>query len=62
MNHLPSRVCEVCQTCGKPIEWGSDVVAVRYGKIYRTVNHTGVSKNSVDYFHSGCSVAIGSKP
>lgn len=49
---------EVCQCCGEPIAWGSPVIAVRYGTIWATVNHTSVSKDRVDYFHQGCDVAI----
>ena len=49
---------EICQGCGKEIDWGSKIVAVRYGRIYSTVNHTGMSKERVDYFHDACEVGI----
>lgn len=45
---------ELCASCGKPIMWGSFVVAVRYGRIKAAVSHTSVSKDTVDYFHPGC--------
>jgi hypothetical protein len=45
---------EICQCCGKEIEWGSHVVAVRYGVIKAKVSHTAVTKGHVDYFHKEC--------
>ncbi|HKT21450.1 MAG TPA: hypothetical protein VJR06_02330 [Nitrososphaerales archaeon] len=55
---------EVCQSCGQDIAWDTDVIAVRYGKIRWTINHTAVSKERVDYFHDNgkCEVGIRTKP
>jgi hypothetical protein len=52
---------EICQSCGGPIQWGSEVIAVRYGRIHRAVTHTTVSKKRVDYFHASCSPAFAVK-
>jgi len=45
---------EVCQYCGEFISWGENVIAIRYGTITRSVRHTTVSKEKVDYFHWKC--------
>jgi hypothetical protein len=50
---------EVCQNCGRPIQWGGRVVAVRYGIIGKSAHpHTRVTKEREDYFHDGCEVGI----
>lgn len=54
---------EVCQYCGKPINFGSKVIAVRYGTIHKTAHpHTRVTKEREDYFHDGCRVAVSVTP
>ena len=47
----------ICQACGKPITWGSEVIAIRYGEISVNIgrtSHVGVTNQSSDYFHKQC--------
>ena len=46
---------ELCQTCGKLIEFGEDFVEVRYGKIQRSMVNQ-ISR--IDCFHKKCDKAF----
>ena len=51
---------EICQSCGEPIEWDEQVIAVRYGRIHETAHpHTRVTKDREDFFHARCHGGVG---
>lgn len=53
------KMKEICQGCGNEIEWGSKVIAVRYGIIIKA-KVTSVTKERVDYFHPDCHIGMSS--
>jgi hypothetical protein len=44
---------EICQACGKELNSGDKVIAVRYGLLWYK-KHTSISKARVDYFCYMC--------
>lgn len=48
----------VCQSCGKNIGPGDDMVEVRYGKMVATNKLDKLKPKRTDHFHKHCTVAI----
>jgi hypothetical protein len=49
----------ICESCGKEIDYGEEVICVEYGKLWSTAHpHNKVSKPIKNWFHKNCDVAI----
>lgn len=50
----------VCQSCGKELDYKTNVIRVSYGTLYWTAHpHANVHRTKQDdYFHADCDVAI----